>query len=175
MSPELFEKFRNSPSIINIILTLKKMAFSFSTFQEGYMFSEALVRSLIVISGASLSSSCLANLKRLTFFFRVPGTLTFLSGFNLEPSFCALITSPSHLYFNPAHIKLNLRFCASASPSVKPPLKGRDHAPSTQYLLRLVRYNVQLPRKFKFQAKSVFFWAGARCCVSQIVCGTYLY
>ena len=108
-------------------------------------------------------------------FFRVPETLTFLSGFNLEPSFCALITSPSHPYFNPAHIKLNQRFCASASPSVKPPLKGRDHAPSTQYFLRLVRYNIRLPHKFKFQTKSVFFWGGARCCVSQIVCGTYLY
>ena len=112
------------------------------------------------------------------FFFLVPRTLTFLSGLNLEPHFCALVMSPSHLYFNPAHIKLNLRFCASGSPSVKPPFKGRDHALSTEYLLRLIRYNIQFPHKFKFQTKSVCVCVcvcfGGGCCVSQIVRGTYL-
>ena len=97
-------------------------------------------------------------------FFLVPRTLTFLSGLNLEPHFCALVMSPSHLYFNPAHIKLNLCFCASGSPSVKPHFKGRDHALSTEYLLRFIRYNIQFPRKFKFQTKSVvFFWGGVLC------------
>lgn len=66
-SPELFEKFRNSPTIITISLTLK-MAFSLSKFQEGYMFGEALMWSLIVLSEVSLSSSYFANPKRLTFF-----------------------------------------------------------------------------------------------------------
>lgn len=59
-SPELFEKFRNSPTIITISLTLK-MAFSLSKFQEGYMFGEALMWSLIVLSEVSLSSSYFAT------------------------------------------------------------------------------------------------------------------
>ena len=146
------------------------MAFSLSRFQEGYMFSEALVWSLIVISVVSLSSSYFANPTRLTFFFLVPRTLTFLSGLNLEPHFCALVMSPSHLYFNPAHIKLNLRFCASGSPSVKPPFKGRDHALSIEYLLRLIRYNIQFPHKFKFQTKSVCVCVVFFFLVGDVVC-----
>lgn len=139
------------------------------------MFGEALMWSLIVLSEV-VCLPLFCKPKRLTFSCTKNTHLSLWM--ELRIPLPALVMSLSHLYLNPAHIKLNLRFCASGSPLLSHPSKEQRSCSSTEYLLRLVRYNIQ-SHICLIQTKTLFFFffffLEGECCVSQIMHGTYLY